>query len=166
MFALKFETLFSNGTEKNFHHWLLYECDKRYEFFLRNNTEPAPGPCFPQYATDSSIYDMNWRIAQGFCQKISLSWAVGGDRASVAIILIVFAMILINFTNYFLRYKTFRLILHIRLVAPNMSLNTFLFRFTMITRQKSKVFLTEFAEIISRIALMYILIVYDISTWN
>ena len=83
---IKFETLYSTGTEKNYHHWLFYECDKRYEtIYLKNNTDPKPGACFPQYTVDPTKYDKNWELAFSYCQKISLSWAVGGDQARMEI---------------------------------------------------------------------------------
>ena len=45
----KFETVLKPGNEKYFHHWLLYECEKRYETQVILYGQPKPGACFPQY---------------------------------------------------------------------------------------------------------------------
>lgn len=61
------------------HHWVMYECDSRYEsVFLKNKTEPKPGPCYVSDSADPN-YKTDWPVAREFCQKISLVWAVGGD---------------------------------------------------------------------------------------
>ena len=75
----KYETIYAKETLKYLHHWVVYECNKQYETeFLKNNTEPAPGPCAKEEANDSN-YITNWYEARQYCQKISLVWAVGGD---------------------------------------------------------------------------------------
>ena len=64
----------------------MYECNKQYETdFLKNNAEPAPGPCFNGESEDPN-YKSNWDSARKYCQKISLVWAVGGDMVNLAIL--------------------------------------------------------------------------------
>ena len=48
--------------------------------YLSNNTNPTPGACFGQYAINPSNFDGRWMKAWPYCQKISLSWAIGGDQ--------------------------------------------------------------------------------------
>ena len=57
----------------------MYECDSRYEAFLKNYTAPKPGPCFSFFAVNANDYDPKWDYVIKFCNKISLAWAVGGD---------------------------------------------------------------------------------------
>jgi len=61
------------------------ECDSRYQDFLKNNTAPPGGACYPQYATASNKYDTKWDSVLNYCQKISLGWAVGGDLVIIKI---------------------------------------------------------------------------------
>ncbi len=80
---LKFETLFTPGNENLYHHWLLYECNPaKFENFLKLNSIPKPGPCFPQFAMNQKDYDTKWLDTMGICDKISLGWAVGGDAVT------------------------------------------------------------------------------------
>jgi hypothetical protein len=55
----------------------MYECDSNFESqYLANNKIPEPGPCF---ALDPSQDPKDWLTIRGFCYKISLVWAVGGE---------------------------------------------------------------------------------------
>ena len=76
---MKFETLFTPGNENLYHHWLFYECDSRYESFLKNNSAPKSGPCFRHFSVGANDFDPKWDYVTQFCNKISLGWAVGGD---------------------------------------------------------------------------------------
>ena len=79
----KYETLFTPGNENLYHHWLIYECDSSYEYFLKNNTAPKPGPCFDFMAVSPTQFDPKWNTVLDMCQKISLVWAIGGDAVTM-----------------------------------------------------------------------------------
>lgn len=73
---LRFEALFTKGNEKNLHHFVINECQSSFETqFLKNNTIPAPGSCYPRQTSEENT----WRKASVHCNKISFVWAVGGS---------------------------------------------------------------------------------------
>ncbi|RMZ99630.1 DBH-like monooxygenase 1, partial [Brachionus plicatilis] len=66
---IRYETLYSPGTEENLHHWDLVECGSEFEeIYLKNNDLLQQGEC----------YSGEWLKAIQHCHKISLVWAVGG----------------------------------------------------------------------------------------
>ncbi len=76
LYLIKYETLYTPENLKYLHHWVMYECDKKYETeFLKNNTEPTPGACYKFDSADPN-YSSKWPEVRQFCQKISLVWAV------------------------------------------------------------------------------------------
>ncbi|CAF1008830.1 unnamed protein product [Brachionus calyciflorus] len=67
---IRYETLYTPGTEENLHHWTVNECGPDFEKeFLKSNSIPDPAFC----------YSPNWIKALSYCRKISLAWAVGGS---------------------------------------------------------------------------------------
>jgi len=54
------------------HHWIVYECPSNFEqIFLASNPIPEPKKC-----TDNTL---PWLPVERLCNRISLTWAVGGD---------------------------------------------------------------------------------------
>ena len=67
--------MYTPGTEKNFHHWVLNECSKELEtVYMVNNSLPDPGIC----VADSTFVE-SWTPIFMYCRRTSLVWAVGGD---------------------------------------------------------------------------------------
>lgn len=68
---LKVETLPPLNDDKSlFHHWIVYQCDSRYEkLYLANNPAPEAGNCFNE----------EWTKLAQICVQITLAWAVGGE---------------------------------------------------------------------------------------
>lgn len=67
--------MFTPGTEKHYHHWVLNECSKQFETdYLQKNPFPQPGYC----VTDNSVPDY-WANIMQYCMKVSLVWAVGSS---------------------------------------------------------------------------------------
>lgn len=72
---LKYETLYTPGTEPYFHHWVLNECSKEIETeYFKNNTFPEPTICVNNIDGPTK----EWNPFYQYCQKVSLVWAVGG----------------------------------------------------------------------------------------
>ena len=80
IYFFQFETLLPDSKQDFMHHWLMYECDHRFEdLYLKNNTKPKAGPCYPNFETPSTPYDSKWDTVSKYCRKISIGWAIGGD---------------------------------------------------------------------------------------
>jgi hypothetical protein len=77
---LRIETLITLGNEKNYHHWLLYQCNSQFENeYLKNNSEPYPGNCFDNENTYSPNKLNKWLNVNKYCSTIALAWAIGGS---------------------------------------------------------------------------------------
>ena len=75
LFIVKFETLFTEETKMNLHHWTMNECMPEFEsVYLQNNSIPEPGACVLD-----GTYPEDWDGPSVFCNRVSLGWAVGGD---------------------------------------------------------------------------------------
>ena len=82
-YLFKYETLHAQATLKYLHHWVMYECNNKFEpDFLKINGVPTPGPCFQEESTDPN-YQTKWGEVRQYCSKVSLVWAVGGDLVNV-----------------------------------------------------------------------------------
>lgn len=72
----KYETLYTPGTEKHYHHWVVSECTGGLiEDYLKNNSLPDPGIC----VNNEIGLTPEWAKIFTLCRKVSLVWAVGSS---------------------------------------------------------------------------------------
>lgn len=77
---LRVETIIQPGNEKNFHHWIIYQCDMSYDnVYLQNSASPFPGHCFDNKNTYSQNALNTWNKVNRYCYTITLAWAIGGS---------------------------------------------------------------------------------------